>query len=638
MSSQTTSKDQRAFARRIKEARVGDPAAQYDVALMYANGIGVEKSVEQALSWTESAAKKGHSAAQFLLGTAYLGSLGVKRDTQQALKWLVKATESGSDKAPLRLAKFVQGEAASIGADAMAIAAQRGVAEAQLHMARHWVVDKDLPNDAGAALHWCQKAAEQGLASAQVILAEWLEASGSGVAHLQSETVAPVALKWYRAAAKQGHPGAQLALIRFDQLGLARSGEQGNGNGARGSVRKFGARERRVLDERWDNYSQHAGPQEHFQMGLLYLYGYGPLKNAKSARTWFKKAAEAGHVDAQWTLAQELSVNSPGESVRWYQKAAAQGHVAAQLALARRFEVGANQPVSALDTLSYFVQAALVGNPEAQHELATFLSHAGADLDRELQIASAQAGLALAQFQVGQRYAQGQGVEQDWVMAVSWFRKAVDQGNADAQCALGACYAEGLGVKKDLLRALDLYEGAAEQNHAPAQWRLGELLARGGVGIAPDARRATQYCKRSANAGFAAAQSTMAVLLANAKKYDRAVYWWKLAAAQGDPEALFNLSHALRMGWAKPERDDQIISLLFRAAQTGLAAAQARLGLCYAKGEEVPVDLVEAAKWFELAAQRGDASAIANRTRSQSNLSAAEWREAQRRARDWVPT
>ena len=52
-------RESRNFERQLKQARIGDPVAQYEVGLMYANGLGVAKSVEQALAWTRAAAEKG---------------------------------------------------------------------------------------------------------------------------------------------------------------------------------------------------------------------------------------------------------------------------------------------------------------------------------------------------------------------------------------------------------------------------------------------------------------------------------------------------------------------------------------------------------------------------------------------------
>ena len=38
--------------------------------------------------------------------------------------------------------------------------------------------------------------------------------------------------------------------------------------------------------------------------------------------------------------------------------------------------------------------------------------------------------------------------------AVKWYRKAAEQGLAEAQSALGSCYANGRGVDKDYLEAI----------------------------------------------------------------------------------------------------------------------------------------------------------------------------------------
>jgi TPR repeat protein len=46
-------------------------------------------------------------------------------------------------------------------------------------------------------------------------------------------------------------------------------------------------------------------------------------------------------------------------------------------------------------------------------------------------------------------YANGQGVPQDYAEAVKWFRKAAEQGNAMAQYNLGIAYANGQGVSRD---------------------------------------------------------------------------------------------------------------------------------------------------------------------------------------------
>ena len=60
------------------------------------------------------------------------------------------------------------------------------------------------------------------------------------------------------------------------------------------------------------------------------------------------------------------------------------------------------------------------------------------------------------------------------------------------------------------------------------------------------------------------------------------------------------------------------------------------LGMMYSIGRSVPVDLVSAHKWFNLAAMKGKPDAIRWRRELADQMSAAEVAAAQRAARDWL--
>jgi len=61
-----------------------------------------------------------------------------------------------------------------------------------------------------------------------------------------------------------------------------------------------------------------------------------------------------------------------------------------------------------------------------------------------------------------------------------------------------------------------------------------------------------------------------------------------------------------------------------------------QLGLMYSAGRDVEVDLVEAHKWFNLAASRGNEAAKHYRMEIARELSRAEIAKAQRLARQWL--
>jgi len=621
MSESPSTSDKRAFTRRLKEARIGDPAAQYEVALMYATGLGVGKNVLQAFAWTKTAAEKGHTAAQYLLGSAYAGGLGTPKDAQKALFWYIKAYDHGNEKASLKLAKVL-----AVGQPALAFqfaieSAEKGLADAQLAVAECYAEAIGVQHDSRLALVWYQRAAEQGVAAAQFALAQ---------AHEQGSDVAAdlnLARQWYREAAAHGHPGAQLALDRLDAVGVGRV--------SRSPKSRAGNRERRANDARWTRYAAHGRTDDLFHLGMMFELGISVGKSAKQARAWYRQAAELGHADAQFALAQGFESSERGQAAQWYRKAAAQGHADAQCALAALQLQGlgtAHDPVSAL---TWYAMAAEQGHASAQFALATLLKKDANYIAFDAISRAAAAGQAQAQCAMGDRYAQGSGVAQNWFEACRWYDMAAQQGDATAQCALAVCYADGKGVKQDIAHAFIWFEKAAAQNVPQAQWNLGELYATGLPGVEADPKKATSLCKRAANAGFAPASATLGALFSRAKKHERAVQWWTLAAEQGDLESLFNLGQAHRMGLGVAKDEARAFELMRKAAVGGVAAAQSRLGLAYATGEGAALDPIEACKWFELAALRGDLAAAANRVRARKALSPAQLSEADRRVKEW---
>jgi len=74
------------------------------------------------------------------------------------------------------------------------------------------------------------------------------------------------------------------------------------------------------------------------------------------------------------------------------------------------------------------------------------------------------------------------------------------------------------------------------------------------------------------------------------------------------------------------------------ATQTGAPDALFELGMLYATGRVVDANLVVAHKWFNLAAARGNASALTYRLELAQEMSADQVAEAQKLAREWLQT
>jgi len=77
-------------------------------------------------------------------------------------------------------------------------------------------------------------------------------------------------------------------------------------------------------------------------------------------------------------------------------------------------------------------------------------------------------------------------------------------------------------------------------------------------------------------------------------------------------------------------------------AEAGLGHAPAtagtmfEIGMMYSSGRSVPIDLVTAHKWFNIAAMKGHAEAARLRREISAEMSDAEIGQAQRAARDWL--
>ncbi|HTW52376.1 MAG TPA: peptidoglycan-binding protein [Stellaceae bacterium] len=91
-----------------------------------------------------------------------------------------------------------------------------------------------------------------------------------------------------------------------------------------------------------------------------------------------------------------------------------------------------------------------------------------------------------------------------------------------------------------------------------------------------------------------------------------AIYWYGLAAAEGDAKALTNLGTLLIRGQGIPKPDpDGAIVLWEAAAARGEVTAMFNLGAMYERGVGVAADPDKAKAWYGLASARGDTGAKA---------------------------
>ena len=224
-------------------AEQGLALAQYNLALMYKNGEGVERNLQEAFSWYRKVAEQGLALAQYNLAYMYYRGEGVERNFQKAFEWFHKVAE-------------------------------QGLALAQYNLAVMYYNGKWRERSFGEAFEWYRRAAEQGYAPAQYNLAI-MHYNGAGIEKNIQE-----AFSWYRRAAEQGYAKAQynLAIMHY------------NGAGIEKNIQEAFSWYRRAAEQGY--------AKAQYNLAQMYYHGEGIEKNLQEAHYWVHKASEQGHARA----------------------------------------------------------------------------------------------------------------------------------------------------------------------------------------------------------------------------------------------------------------------------------------------------------------------------------------------------
>ena len=157
----------------------------------------------------------------------------------------------------------------------------------------------------------------------------------------------------------------------------------------------------------------------------------------------------------------------------------------------------------------------------------------------------------IAQYALGQKFANGDGVPIDYEKAREWLLRAAEQGNMAAQYTLGLMYVTGMGVPVDNEEAFKWYLKAAVQGDMASQYNIGAMYANG-LGVEVNHAKAMAWFHRSAKQGFVHAEYGLGVMYVNGKgtpvDYEAGRKWYRRAALQGDADAQYHLGIMYALG------------------------------------------------------------------------------------------
>ena len=96
-----------AFDMYQRAAKLGNGEAMFSVGVMYANGEGTERNLEQAVKMMEQSVEAGYGKATVTLALSYLeGSMGLTKSREKAIEWLNKGIEMGFEPAQRELERL----------------------------------------------------------------------------------------------------------------------------------------------------------------------------------------------------------------------------------------------------------------------------------------------------------------------------------------------------------------------------------------------------------------------------------------------------------------------------------------------------------------------------------------------------
>lgn len=260
--------------------------------------------------------------------------------------------------------------------------------------------------------------------------------------------------------------------------------------------------------------------------------------------------------------------------------------------------------------------AAAAGNPRALRKMAHLYEHGLAIQDSDISAFASYRRVAEqnerhAQFIVGYFYEHGIGMAPDVAQALHWYHRSEVQRFGLAAWRLGLCYQYGRGVAPNAHEAAWHFARAARYFHGPALVELGHLHEHNLSGNLRRARKAFRIAGWLGHAaGYYHQGRYLETGLGGQKDLSKAVRFYRKAARQGHPEALFRLG-MLHLQEPHLSGSGKGMQWLQRAALAGKVEAKYQLALCYRNGRGVPQDASLALKWLLAAALQGYAPAAA---------------------------
>ena len=205
-------------------------------------------------------------------------------------------------------------------------------------------------------------------------------------------------------------------------------------------------------------------------------------------------------ITARLQLVKGSKTYDPESAIVSYTQLASLGNAEAMNALGMIYFKGIGTEANETLAIEWIEKAAHGGYSRAWYNLALLNKVNEPAKAMKYFEKSALAGYLNAYTDWGRMPLKGEGVPQNYPLAISIFKQGAEKGSAYCQYDLGYLYYKGFGCTQDYNQAIQLFEKAVQKNNARAMYMLG-LCYRNGYGVTIDLEKARYWLSRSAALG-----------------------------------------------------------------------------------------------------------------------------------------
>ena len=438
-------------------------SGQFKMGLYYELGDGgLEADSAKAIEYYRKAADQGHGEAMCYLGDFYRIGQFLPLDKAKAFELYTQAHEAGEEMGTYYVGRsYLEGCGVEIDTIAaipyLKAAAAQGVGNAAYKVADIYNYGRaGVTADGDSALAYYVSGHENGSGDASYFLGRLL---------LNEEKV-DQAFEYFFVAAQRGNVDGIITFAIMLQQGI-------------GTDEADPATAYRIFENTARNYGDQ---RAYCQLGIACLQGNGCPEDEALGKAYLDTAANMGNVLAMHTLGLCYlngygCVPDTNAAIAWLERAADNEKIESINALGDVYEAKGDFKNAVL----YYEKAVAMGSLEGYCNL-------------------------------GYCYEQGQGVVLNSQKAYEHYLYAAEHGSTRGCMSVASCYINGIYVEQSVAEALKWFTKAAEGGNVVAMYYCGSILENGDDGVPADKKKAKQWYKMAAEAGYdpaAAALSRM---------------------------------------------------------------------------------------------------------------------------------